>query len=309
MISEPLKSVDAWVNYIDNLNIPVLTQTQIELAKLRKDEDNINIHDIGHVIHHDALMALHVLHYLQRHRSSLQITDITTLNRAILMLGSSRFFKTFTTFDTIEKQLSMHPKALNGIRRVLQRAHLAATCADIWGGFRFDIDNQEVTIAALLRDTAEIILWYIAPTLMLRIRSLQKGDKHLRSHIAQKSVLGFSIIELQLALVKRWQLPKLLAMLMDENNVEHPRVRIVKTAMTFSRHSMNGWEDAGLPDDFDDISKICGVDADEGRRIALKATLKAAHDWHWYQLLPSATYLISQPFLATRPANKLNLTN
>ena len=95
MISHPLKNVVAWVEYFDQTDVPVLTRTQSELAVLKQNEDNLNGREMADAILHDPLMTLKVLRYLHFHHSKRQSMEITTIARALMMLGTTPFFRHF----------------------------------------------------------------------------------------------------------------------------------------------------------------------------------------------------------------------
>ena len=43
---------------------------------------------------------------------------------------------------------------------------------------------------------------------------------------------------------------------MDDAHAGHPRVRNVMLAVNIARHSMSGWDNAALPDDFRDAAEF-----------------------------------------------------
>ena len=81
----------------------------------------------------------------------------------------------------------------------------------------------------------------------------------MRSEAAQREVLGFPLIALQLELAHEWQLPDLLCDLMDERHALTPRALNVSLAVAVARHSAHGWDDAALPDDFAAIGRLIGA--------------------------------------------------
>ena len=119
---------------------------------------------------------------------------------------------------------------------------------------------EEVRIAALLHDLAEILVWCFAPKLGLDILALQSSQAGMRSADAQKSTLnGQTFLDIQLELCKQWHLPELLLRLIDEHNAEQARVRNVWLAVRLARHSAHGWEDPALPDDYKDIGELLNL--------------------------------------------------
>ncbi len=297
MITHPLKDVAAWVAYLDQADIPVLSRTQAELVRFKANEDNLNGRELSNAIMHDPLMTLKVLRYLHTHRSKRQSMEITTIAHALMMLGTTPFFRHFARLPTVESTLKNHPDALLGVMRSMSRARHAALYAQDWAMLRHDMESDEVTIAALLRDLAEILMWCFAPEPMLKIRALMHANPRLRSADVQKHVLGFRGQELQLALAEHWHLPKLLQLLMDEAHADHPRARNVSLACRLARHSANTWFDAGLPDDFKEIGQFLTLREDELHERIQRITLQAAKSWTWYGVAPAAAWL---PLLPAR---------
>ncbi len=286
-----LLSLNAWVLYLDQAKLPVLRRTVVELARLKGREDELNGHELSAVILHDPIMTVKVLRYLESHRSKHQTTDITTIDRAIMMIGTTPFFEHFSNQPLIEDALADYPLALEGMMQVMSRARHAALYALDWSVLRNDIDTDEVVIAALLRDMAEMLLWCFAPKPMMMINRLKRNEPGRRSMAVQCEVLGFALIELQLALASTWHLPKLLLALMDESHASKPRTRCVALAVALARHSAKGWFDAALPDDHAAISDLLRISPDETWERIRNTALKTARGWDWYGVPPAAGWL------------------
>jgi HD-like signal output (HDOD) protein len=290
MITRQL-GLNAWISYLDQAQLPVLRRTVTDLASLREREDELNGRELTAVILHDPIMTVKVLRYLESHRGRSQVTDITTIDRAIMMIGTTPFFRQFGEQPLIEESLAGYPQAMEGMMQVMSRARHAALYALDWSVLRHDIDTDEVVIAALLRDLAEMLLWCFAPGQMLEIRDRMRRDPALRSAAAQQEVLSFRVIELQIALASAWHLPKLLLSLMDESHAELPRTKCVALAVALARHSANGWYDAALPDDFAAIRDFLKISPDEVWERIRHTALQAAKGWEWYSVPPAAAWL------------------
>lgn len=249
MIDIPYPDLDRWVAYFEHVQPPVLRHTVQELDELRADAERVNGRVLASVILQDPMMTLRVLEYLERHRRKSQNADITTIERALMMIGVDPFFREFQNLPLVEDALKPYPQALLGLLKVVSRGRKASHWAREWAVIRHDLDVDEITVATLLHDTAEILMWCFAPSLALKVRERQAADRTLRSATAQREAYNIDLHSLQLALVKAWHLPTLLATLMDSGHAEHPRVRNVKLAVDLARHSANGWNDAAIPDD------------------------------------------------------------
>lgn len=284
-------SMQGWIEMLRYAELPVLARTVSELQILQADEDRAMPKQIVHAVLHDPMMTVRVLQYLQHHRGLRRSTDITTIAHALMMLGLSPFFAHFGTQATIEDNLEADPAALHGTRTVISRAYHAALYARDWAQLRHDIDPEEVMVAALLHEMAEIFLWCFAPALALEIAARQRQDRTLRSERVQREVIGFRLIDLQLAMVKAWHLPELLRVLIDEKHARNPRVTNVALASAVARHSAHGWDDPALPDDYEAIGALLGINADEARARVIDVALQAAMDADWYGVTPPAALL------------------
>lgn len=259
MLNQPLPDLDAWVSFFSTAEMPILRQTARRLDEARQNIDKIGGRDIAHIVLQDPLMAIRVLAYIQPFRGKHLRSDITTIANAIMMLGVEPFFNRFETSVTIEAMLKDEPQALLGLLQVIRRVQRASRYANDWAFERHDMNIEEVALAALLHDIAEILLWCFAPRLALDIRDRQQADKNLRSVAAQEAVLGIHLFDLQLALCEAWHLPALLKTLMDDANAHLPRVQNVSLAVNLARHTTGGWDNPALPDDFAGIEKLLHV--------------------------------------------------
>jgi HD-like signal output (HDOD) protein len=262
MVDAPYAGLDSWVAYYSQAQMPVLRHTVIELEKLRGNAEFVNGRVLSSVILQDPLMTLRVLGYIESHRRKSQNADITTIERALMMIGIEPFFREFQNLPLVEDTLKPYPKALLGLLKVIARARHASHWARDWAIIRHDLDVDEITVATLLYDVAEILMWCFAPKLALQVRDMQVADRTLRSVTAQQTVYNITLPELQTELTRIWHLPDLLATLMDRKNAENQRVRNVTLAVDLARHSANGWDDAALPDDYSAIEDLLHISHD-----------------------------------------------
>ncbi len=255
--------VAAWVKVLGSQEVPVLRQTFRSMVDAHQRIDWINAREITQFVLHDPLMTLRVLSYLHESVGRRQMQEITTVGNAIIMLGINPFFRHFEKLAVIEDVLKPHPQALLQLLQLIRRAQIAARWAFNWATWRYDKRAEEVAIAALLHDVAEIVLLCFAPQKALEIQALKKAKPTERSAALQEQVLGFHLLDLQLALCQHWHLPELLTQLMDDAHADNSRVQNVKLAVDLARHSANGWDDPALPDDYSAIEKLLNISHEE----------------------------------------------
>ncbi|MDD3354149.1 HDOD domain-containing protein [Zoogloea sp.] len=259
LLTHALDSIDSYVSFFSHQPLPVLKHTVKELNVMREAEEHINGRTVAALVLGDPMMTLKVLIHIEENRRARQNHDITTVERAIMMMGISPFLKNFSEMPTVEEQISDHPKALVGVLKVIGRARRAARYARDWAILRHDLDVDEITVAALLSEVTDILCWCFAPTLTQKVHEMQHHDRNLRSSAAQRQVFNFSAKELQLAIVRYWHLPELLVSMMNEQQIHNPRVRTVQLANSLARHTAQGWDNPAIPDDLAAIEALLHI--------------------------------------------------
>lgn len=250
------KNLEYWVTKLSHAELPVLKQTARELTALREDDKRLTANSVADIIARDPIMTVKLLRYLQKHKHKIQTAEVVQIEQALLMLGLGTFFNKIAPEPLAENMLKSHLIALPRMLRVVHRSHRASEYAKDWAVQLRDLHFEEVRIAALLHDIAEILMWCFAPDQMSEIRAIRHKDRTLRSRDVQEQVLGFNLIELQKELVVQWCLPQLLFNLMNDYGSDNPRLRNVVLAANLARHSARGWDDAALPDDYKEIGEL-----------------------------------------------------
>ncbi|MCL2022191.1 MAG: HDOD domain-containing protein [Betaproteobacteria bacterium] len=261
---------ETWINRIRVQELPVLRYTRQQLDEARERMDGVTARDIVEIVLQDPLLAVRMIAQTQIIRGQSLHHDISTIGSSIMMMGIEPFFRTVTDLKSVEEILQDRPQALLGVLKVIGRAKNAARYAHEWALWRVDYDIREITLAALLRDLAEILLYILEPLRALEIHAMLKANPGLRSVEAQKAVLGCSLADIQVALCRAWELPALLLQLIDDREAGHPRVRNVTLAVTLARHLANGWDDPALPSDLAEVAAFLNIDLETlARRLNL----------------------------------------
>jgi HD-like signal output (HDOD) protein len=259
MITRALPDLQAWTAFVLAAPMPVLADTAELLESYRANEDAVDAHLLAETISADPLMSLKLMAHVATLRSSRSTTDPETVTAALVMLGITPFFRAFGPQTAVDEHLGGHPEALQGLDRVLLRAHRSAAFALAFAVHRMDHDAPVIHAAALLHDFAELLLWLHAPALALQIAERQRRDSTLRSAQVQRELLHIELQDLQQALMRAWRLPELLVQINDERHAETAQVRNVLLAVRLARHTARGWDNAALSDDVRDIAALLNL--------------------------------------------------
>jgi HD-like signal output (HDOD) protein len=250
MLTVAPKTVAEWTAALAGRDIPVLASTAATLQAQIADPERVSAYELAETILTDPLMTVRVYAMLARARSRRQVVDITKIEGCIMMLGMPRFIASCENLVTVEDHLAGNPEALAGLMRVVERARNAMHIASRFAVWRNDHAVEELAIAALLHEVAEILVWVFAPSLAHQTRATQRADVLHRSRVAQRLVLNVELAELQHELVLAWNLPQMLVDMMDEAKSATRRVRNVLYAVDIARHCAGGRHSQALVHDF-----------------------------------------------------------
>lgn len=267
MTDNATKSIEEWVAFFKSTEIPVLKHTLRELEEMQKDDDKLSVRGISLAVLNDPMMTFRVLSYAQQHKGRSQIQDLIQVEQAVIMMGTTAFFKNLMPTVLVDKVLSSELVALTNLLKLIKRAHKAAHYAVDWAAYLKDLHSEEIRVATLLHDLAEMLMWCFAPKQMNEIYNMQRENPSLRSIVVQEAILGFKLHDLQIALIEQFKLPPLLFKLMDDDHANDQRVKNVVLAVNFTRHVSHGWDDAALPDDYNAIAEFLHVDHQRVMRL------------------------------------------
>lgn len=289
--SKSITSLEKWLDFFSHVDIPVLRSTIDSLNQLKEKESKVTAREIAGVVLRDPMMTLKVLIYMQECRVHSHSVEITTVEHVVMMIGVTPFFEQFQEMQAAEEILEKNPDAMDGFMATIDQSQRAALYASEWVILRHDIESDEIIIATLLHDIVEMLLWCLAPEYAIRIERKVRQDHSLDSAAVQKSVLGISLIQLQLQLREKWHLPVLLQTLMDGIHNNSPRVRNVALAVKLAMHSSDGWSHSSLRGDYAAIGKLVGANRHEVMVRARRASLKAIRGLTDYGMTRPASWL------------------
>ena len=258
-----VQGLEAWVAWLGEVDIPVLGQTARDLARLREDPKRLDARNVSQIVARDPLMSVKLLRRFQHDRRKSEFPEFTQIERVVIMMGLEAFFDRVPTQPLVENVLRTNLDALTMLLRSVRRSHRASKYAGDWAVMLHDLHFDEIRTAACLYDFADQLLWCFAPVRMIAMRNAHRADRSLRSKDAQEAVFGFAFVDLQTALARQWGLPPLLLEAMANACSLQARLQNVILAVNVTRHSARGWDDAALPDDYEEIAHLLRIPASQ----------------------------------------------
>ena len=240
--------ISQWVAFLKDQEIPVLPGTRQKLAALREEKrDRIAPKELAAIVLEDPFLALKLLRRVEGHRSQTLSQETTTALGAVLQAGVDDLMRTVNNAVLANESLpGLHGCAIRNI--------VAARIARDWASMRADISAEEVTLATLLSESGELLLWHFAPELPQNAIDELNSGRALRTLQAQQQATGFSFKQMNLALVEAWALPQLITQLI--RGFDTPRANIARIAGDTARHIITHPENPALPADLVNIKQI-----------------------------------------------------
>lgn len=225
---------------IDELTAQPLPIFEYSARAFRKvgSEGGNTFEGYGDIILKDPGLALHTLNQLRGDSKTSPRADISSMAQAAMMLGVDRAKRLTMGHPQLERSLSGYAKT--GYIRTACRAFHAAFQAWDWAHIKNDHAPEEILLATLLHDVAEMALWVAAPEQMHQFRKLMLKDG-LPTDEAQYIAFGESLEHFSREIANRWHLPGLVNDALRPENANLPRVRGVMLAVQLARSTERGW--------------------------------------------------------------------
>lgn len=222
--------INQWVEYLRDKEIPVLPRTRAVLAALREggDEkrDSLSARDLTDIVYADPYLALKLLRRAEERRSRQLGHDTTTPLAAVLQTG----------YDELQGIVAASPildDVLPGCHTCESRSVLASTIARAWAERRVDVSPDEVSMAALLVEVGELLLWHFAPEMTDKETQTRDWNERFWALMQRPSDIEFTFRQLTTALAQSWGLPNLVVMLIK--GTDTPRANIARLAADAAR--------------------------------------------------------------------------
>ncbi len=235
--------LNAWLDLIRDQELPIFGRTGERIRELT-DSDKAAVSQLADAILHDPGMTAKLLRIANSVIFNTSGSQITTVSRAVLMLGFDMVRQVALSVAFIDTLL--RGPVRERVLREMARACHAAVQARWLAARRHDAQPEEVFIAALLYRFGEMAFWSLAGEAgdeldeALRLNPQIPGD-------VEQSLLGFRLQQITYALARDWRISPLLLGVLKGGYPKRSREQAVVLAYRLAEGSEGGWNAERAP--------------------------------------------------------------
>ncbi|MCQ4310632.1 HDOD domain-containing protein [Pseudomonas stutzeri] len=252
--------MQSWIDRLNQSDLPALAAVVQDLQRLTEQEHS-SVQQLADVLLRDASLTTKVLRVGNSSYYNPSQETIKTISRAIVMIGFDNVRLISLSVSLIDGLLDRAPR--QQLQELLARSFHAAVQARNIAGYVLTRHEEEVFIAALLHDVGELAFWGCGGE-----QADELGDALAASDTdhdqAVQRVLGTSFRQLNLGLIKSWNIGELASLAHNTANLRDPAVRSVSLGVRISAAALSGWgcpEMEGLVRELAEFSGISEADA------------------------------------------------
>ena len=227
-----------WLEKLTTDNFPILARSREQLLKMEKNINRVTDDAIAAQVYHDPFLMTNLLRRVALLPRRGLAGEVTTINRAIKMVGMQPFFLWAKNLPVLEEVLRGKTPVLQRLLTVLSCSYHAAHQAWQWSLLRKDINADEIFVATLLQNRIPWAGWLLMPGEMLVMEQQMRRERLNFSSVFARHT-DYLYDDIQIALGKKWILPELYSDFLHGHNVIRGQGAVL--AIKLAEAAQHGW--------------------------------------------------------------------
>lgn len=232
-----MRGLNAWLGRIRDQELPIFGKTAEQIRDLT-DSEKSAVSELAEAILRDQGMTAKLLRIANSVIFNTSGTQVTTVSRAIVMLGFDMVRQIALSVAFIDAFL--RGRVRERVQREMARAFHAAVQARWMAAKRHDAQPEEVFIAALLYRFGDLAFWCFAGQAGDELDEALLRNPQYPGDVEQ-SILGFRLPQLTAALTRDWRVSPLLQSVLKGSYTKRSREQSVVLAFRLAEGSEGGW--------------------------------------------------------------------
>lgn len=265
-----LRGARAWVDYLDKVELPVLSKTIKSISEI-SESDDVKIEELVRVILQDADLTSKVLKLANSVCYNPMRIPTTTMSRAIVQVGFESV-KAIAISSVLVDQLSRKNNQQQLFNCLVRSFHAAVQAKYLAADMSLE-EQEAIFIAALLFDVGEAAFWSCSSNKTQKLEEMKSIEGHCYID-DQQVVLGTSFKSISRGLSACWGLGSLHEESL--NQASSRAARIVCAATELARRHSQGWDKETLNHLIPSIAALSDRSATQIRKDLPKNAEQAA---------------------------------
>jgi HD-like signal output (HDOD) protein len=240
--------VPQWAAYLTAQQLPVMPRSKMALLAFEAEKgSDLSAGELVRLANGDPFLCLCLLRAAEKRRVARLGHEASTLLAAVMQLGSAAFRELLIASPETDETVL-------GLAECEARSVFAGQLAAAWSSLRTDASPDEVSMAALLSEIGELLLWHFAKDLPQASLEALASNQARRTDEAQEAICGFRFRDLTLKCAELWNLPKILIQLIRGH--DSVRANLARVSKDTARHLIAGADNPALPDDLASAKRL-----------------------------------------------------
>ena len=264
------ESATIWAQRLAAITPPMLRRTRNAIAKAWQQPERVDANMLTGIVLRDPLMTLRILAHVNVSRPSRVVTAPETVCASILVIGLNAFRRLVDDTPLLEDLLTGEREVRQRFAALFRRARRAGRIGLALASECQDPDATLVYEAALIHDVCEMLIWIVDRQTGRRLAQARRSGT-ADPAIGQRAVLGCSLIEIAVPLMRIWQLPSALTSATGAGHADSRTSRIARIAIRFAEHVEHGWSHPAILDDLKELASLTNLSLPAARALLDRA--------------------------------------
>ncbi len=258
-------NLDLWTRRLSKQDMPIFARTAEYVTNV-VIRDYSSVADLSRGILQDASMTARMLRMANSIHYNPHSQSISTITRAVMVLGFETVRSMCLSFVLIESLLKGAQR--ERAYQEMARSFHAAVQAKRLAAFLHDESPEEIFIAALLYRLGHIAFWCFGGDLADQLEEAMLKPGYTQS-AAEREVLGFRLEQLTARLGQEWQLGRLLQSSLEWTGNPESRASHIVVGHKLAANAERGW-------DSKEVKRLIGNLAEQ-MKISVEAVTQLVH--------------------------------
>lgn len=272
-MSETTFGLQSWIDRLNQSELPALAAVVQDLQRITQQQ-NASVQQLADVLLRDASLTSKVLRVGNSSYYNPSQETIKTISRAIVMIGFDNVRLISLSVSLIDGLLDHAPR--QQLQELLARSFHAAVQARNIAGYVLTKNEEEVFIATLLHEVGELAFWGCGGEQADELAAALTAGEQAHDQPVER-ILGTNFRQLNLGLIKSWNIGELASFAHSSGNLRDPAVHAISLGTRIGVAALNGWGCPEMAELVSELAQFSGISEEDAMQQILASADEAVN--------------------------------